>query len=132
MLLSTARSELQALNDRWKQAEEARLVTSKEAQDLRNDVYVLQQNADVLEAEKAGIYNELQAYQRLSVSLQDDLSAAQQQQREAQQRCSSLMTEKAAAEASLARARSQRDEARGEAARHAAAHQQVESGAGPP
>lgn len=102
MLLSTARSELQALNDRWKQAEEARVVTSKEAQDLRNDVDVLQQNAEVLEAEKAGIYNELQAYQRLSASLQDDLSAAQQQQREAQQRCSSLMTEKAAAEASLA------------------------------
>ena len=102
MLLSTARIELQALNDRWKEAEEARLVSSKEAQHLRNDVDVLQQNADVLEAEKVAIYNELQTYQRLSASLQEELSAAQQQQREAQQRCSSLMAEKAGAEASLA------------------------------
>ncbi len=102
MLLSTARIELQSLNDRWKEAEEARLQQSKVAEDLRKEVDILHQDAEVLEAEKVTIYNELQASQRLSAGLQDELSAVQQQHREVNQRCSALMAEKVAAEAHVA------------------------------
>ena len=102
MLLSTARIELQSLNDRWKEAEEARLQQSKVAQDLRKEVDILHQDAEVLEAEKVTIYNELQTAQKLSAGLQDELSAVQQQHREANQRCSALMAEKVAAEARMA------------------------------
>jgi len=102
MLLSHAREELQELNSRWKDAEEARILQSRKAAGLRIELEILQEDVAVLEADKVSIYSELKMSQDSNSLLQDDLFAMQQQQREVSQRCTSLMAEKAAAEAKLA------------------------------
>ena len=102
MLLGSAREELQALNQRWKDAEEARTHEAKKAAELRGELDGMQEDLDILEAEKVAIYGELQSAKTRARGLQEDVHAAQQQHREAVQRCSVLMSEKAAVEAQLA------------------------------
>ena len=102
MLLSNARTELQALNQRWKEAEEAHQQHRRQAAGLRIEIEILQDKVDILEAEKVSIYTELTAAQEDNSGLRDGMLAAQQHQRETAQRCSAIMAEKAAAEARLA------------------------------
>ena len=101
-LLSNARMELHALNQRWKEAEEGRLQQTRQVTALRVEVDVLQEKAELLEAEKVGIYTELKAAEKNNRKLQDEMHAVEQQHRETAHRCSALTAEKAAAEARLA------------------------------
>jgi hypothetical protein len=58
-LLSNARMELHALNQRWKEAEQGRLQQSRQATALRVELEILREKAEHLEAEKVAIYSEL-------------------------------------------------------------------------
>ena len=102
MLLSNARVELQVLNERWKQAEEARLNQSAEAAVLRQELKTLQANVDTLETEKGTVYAELKSFQDKCNSLHAELVTAQGREHQGSLRCSALMAEKADAEDRLA------------------------------
>jgi small-conductance mechanosensitive channel len=102
MLLSNARVELQVLNERWKQAEEARLNQSAEAAVLRQELKTMQANVDTLETEKGTVYAELKSFQDKCKSLHAELVTAQGREHQGSLRCSALMAEKADAEDRLA------------------------------
>jgi len=87
-LLSNARMELHALNQRWKEAEQGRLQQSRQATALRVELEILREKAEQLEAEKASIFTELRAVEKNNGELQDAIHAVEQQQRKTAQRCS--------------------------------------------
>jgi hypothetical protein len=87
-LLSNARMELHALNQRWKEAEQGRLQQSRQATALRVELEILREKAEQLEAEKVAIYSELRAVEKNNGELQDAIHAVEQQQRKTAQRCS--------------------------------------------
>jgi hypothetical protein len=101
MLLSCAREELQMLNERWKESEDARQKQTRQAAGLRVELEILQEKIEFLEAEKVSIYNELSLSKDVVAGLQDEVLAAKQQQREAQQACTVVVSEKASVEAQL-------------------------------